>query len=119
MEYQEKIIVKADVLEKICHYLEEEPQKAEECLAENDTYSFEVMFENEYYMVISCHGVQYHENESNLAWTQAILYDSIGRQVANSEAEGDFLGKWSMRHSGNRYNVFVEAEMQNDKKYVA
>lgn len=81
----------ADFLESL---LSEEPKTKEECLSEDDTISKTVTFENGKIMDIKCCGVQFHEGESNLPWTEAVLFSRNGSEICCTEISDSFLGEW-------------------------
>ena len=95
----------ADELEKI---LTVEPTCEEECFGEDETYRESFVFPNGYFMDIKCCGVQYEEDSVNTAWTESVLFDKRGCEVACSEVEENFVGKWEMEYNGDTYVVDVK-----------
>lgn len=101
-------ISKADA-ETINQYLTVEPKSEDECLGEDTTISYTACFDNGIEMDIKCCGVQYHENESNLAWTEAVLFEN-GAEVACTEVEDEFIGEWVCEYDNDEYVVIVKVE---------
>lgn len=99
--------------EKINRYLTKEPTNEDECLSEDETISHTAKFSDGYQMDIQCCGVQYEEDakengSTNTAWTQAVLFDPTGHEVACSDVEDEYLGEWSLEGpNGNKYIVSV------------
>lgn len=96
---------------QISRYLTEEPKSADECLGEDESISHTVKFENGYEMDIKCCGVQFDEkNDTNTAWTEAVLFNKDGHEVACSEVEGDYLGEWYLYDGKDAYVARVEID---------
>ena len=108
MEYYKKIAISKEKAKLINTYLTVEPSCEEECFSEDETITETVRFDNGYEMDIKCCGVQYHENECNTAWTEAVLFNKRGGSVSCSEPEETFLGKWTLSdYQGNTYTTEV------------
>lgn len=105
-----KVEVPKDVLERINRYLEEEPENETECFSEDDRITYTAKFEDGTEMDIDCCGVQYEEGGSNTAWTQAVLYNSNGRELCCSEVMDEYDGTWELEYDGKKYIAEVVAE---------
>lgn len=103
----DNVFISQDLAQQINHYLKEEPKSREECLSEDATISVTANFGNGIEMDIKCCGVKFYEEESNLAWTEAVLFDH-GSEVACTEPEDEFLGEWTLEYDGETYTAFVE-----------
>ncbi len=110
MRYEQTIKVDKAELEAINRYLEQEPEDESECLDEDDKFSNTATFPNGYSMDIECCGVQYEEGSDNTAWTQAVLYDKNGCEVAFTDVEFEYEGEWELEDydTGDVYVVNVE-----------
>lgn len=122
MKYEKILVISDHEAEKIKKFLHIEPKNASECLGEDDTFTRTAVFENGMEMDVKCCGCQYQEGESNLAWTEAVLFKN-GWQVSFSEPEGEYLGEWSLNYNGDEYVVKViteseEKRMQNFEKLM-
>lgn len=109
MRYEKTIFIDASKAKVINRYLHEEPATEDECLGEDYVYACTVKFNNDVEMDIKCCGVQFRESESNLAWTEAVLFED-GSQVCCTEPEAEFFGEWALEHDGDEYVVFVKVE---------
>jgi hypothetical protein len=66
-------------------------------------------------MAIQCCGVQYEENASengstNTAWTQAVLFDERGHELAYTEPGDHFMGDWIISYDKDTYQVTVKGK---------
>ena len=95
--------------EKIQRYLSVEPKTENECLSEDEIISVIIPFGNGIEMDVKCCGVQFHENESNLAWTEAVLFDH-GSQVAYTDPSDEFLGEWTLEYENVTYTAIIETD---------
>ena len=109
MKYTKTLKINKAEADLIHHYLTEEPKDWDECLDEDDTIAYSVKFEDGKEMDIKCCGVQYNEGESNLAWTEAVLFDN-GSEICCSEPSDEYLGEWELEEDGNVYAVNVVVE---------
>jgi hypothetical protein len=108
-KYEKTIYVSQTLLNMVNKHLTVEPTCREECLGEDNTISVTADFGNGIEMDIKCCSVQYEEGESNLAWTEAVLFRS-GSEVCCSEPSDEFEGEWELEYKGDKYVVHVEAE---------
>lgn len=107
MQYEKTIRLDPSYLDRIQKYLDKEPSCEEGCLGEDETIIETVKFDNGAAMDIKCCGVQFEEGGSNLAWTEAVLFQN-GKQVAFTEPSEDFEGDWELEDSdGNAYIVHI------------
>lgn len=96
----------SDFLKRI---LSKEPTCEEECFGEDSTFSVTIPFPNGFEIDIKCCGVQYEEdNDTNLPWTEAVLFNKDGGQCCFTEPSDDFFGEWELEYDNVRYIVFVE-----------
>lgn len=110
MVFEKIIKITKEEAEQINKHLTIEPTCADECLGEDIAIVHTAKFDNGIEMDVKCCGVQYEEeNESNLAWTEAVLFDN-GCQVCYTEPYDEYLGEWICEYNGNEYIVFVEIE---------
>ena len=93
--------------ERINRYLTVEPADRESCQGEDETITVTARFENGFQCDVKCCGVQYREGESNLSWTEAVLFDKKGAEVACSEPDSRFFKTWEIEHEGDLYKVHV------------
>ena len=84
-----------------------EPRCSSECFGEGEAISCSADFGNGIEMDIKCCGVEYEEGSSNLAWTEAVLFDH-GAEINRSDPHDEFLGDWTLPDKdGNEYTVHV------------
>lgn len=111
MMYYDIILVSKKEADTINRYLTYEPKDESECFSEDRQITCNVVFGNDYQMDIMCCGVQYEENASNTAWTQAVLYNNKGKEISYTEPESEFLGEWELEDdNGNTYIVLVKED---------
>ena len=111
MRYEQKLLISPSEADQITAYLFEEPENESDCFGEDDVITKTVVFENGVEMDIKCCGVQFIEGESNLAWTEAVLFKD-GGQLASTEPCGEYLGEWICEYDGDEYVVDVSAVKQ-------
>ena len=116
MLYESKITVSDELAEKINHYLNDEPSCEEKCFGEDATITMTTQFDNGYQMDVKCCGVQFRENEVNVAWSEAVLFDRKGRQLCFTEPSDCFLGEWVIDYDGDTYFVTVLTESEDKRK---
>lgn len=72
-------------------------------MSEDDTITKTAKFSNGYEMDIKCCGA-----DDEPAWTEAVLFDSEGSQIAVSEPSDDYFGIWELEDDdGNTYKANV------------
>lgn len=91
------------MLDKINEYL------AGSCehLDEDTPIIFTAQFPNGYQMDIKCCGTQ---DPDDPAWTEAVLFDKQGYELACSEVYEEFEGLWELKYKGVTYAVNVVSE---------
>ena len=109
MIYKRELKINKTEADVINHYLTDVPEDWQDCLGEDDTISYSVNFGNGMEMDIKCCGVQYEEGCSNLAWTEAVLFEN-GSEVCFTEPSDEYIGEWELEHKGNKYIVNVTVE---------
>lgn len=77
--------------------------KDDEYFSENETITHTVHFPDGCQMDIKCCGV-----DNGPAFTEAVLFDKNGGQLAFTEPEEDYLGTWTLEHNGVTYIAVVE-----------
>lgn len=107
MRFEKTLYITESEHNIINKYLTREPEGPSECLGEDCSISNVVHFDNGFEMSIMLCGVQYKEGDSNLAWTQAVLYKD-GIELAYTDPEGEYLGEWICYYRGNEYVAYVE-----------
>lgn len=72
-------------------------------LSEEETITKTAKFSNGYEMDIKCCGA-----DEEPAWTEAVLFDSEGSQIAVSDLSDDYIGIWELEdNEGNTYKANV------------
>jgi len=111
--YVNYLLIDEDETKKINHLLSHEPANESECMGEDETIKYTVKFLDEnkipFEIDIKICGVQFEEGNSNLPWTEAILYKK-GKQVAYTDPSDEFFGEWIIEYNGDDYVVMVERE---------
>lgn len=96
----------ADEIKKL---LSEKPKDESSCFGEDETISYTADFGNGMEMDIKLCGVRFEEGESNLPWTEAVLFDH-GCEVCHTEPGDDFFGTWELKHENMTYAAEVIIE---------
>ena len=111
MKFYEKITIPKNEFKKINYYLTHEPvDETDEYLHEDETITQTVSFPNGVEMDIKCCGIQFKENDTNVAWTEAVLFQN-GCQVNYSEVSDEYIGRWELEdNEGKLYIVDVDVE---------
>lgn len=102
------IYVTQEEADAINRWLAEEPVSEDTCLGEDEAITRTAAFGDGIEMDIKCCGVQYREGESNLAWTEAVLFDH-GHEAGCTEPSDEFLGEWRIEYRGTEYVAEVRA----------
>lgn len=120
MKFKKTISISNALYRETKKYLTEELPE-DKCLSEDETVVLTAQFENGIQMDIKCCGVQYHEGESNLAWTEAVLFDKNGCECCFTEPSDSFTGEWRLEYDGDEYivNVISDKETFEEKYYKA
>ena len=111
MIYERTLYIPKDVLSRIQHYLEIEPESESNCFGEDDTISYTAVFDHGYEMDIKCCGVHYEAGVSNTAWCEAVLFHN-GSECTCILGEDTYLGDWELAYAGNIFLVHV---LENEK----
>lgn len=109
------IYISREEADEIGHWLNDEPECEDDCLPEDVTITKTARFDDGMEMEVKCCGVKYEEGYSNVAWTEAVLFQGAG-EVACSEPSDEFLGEWRLECDGIEYVTFVQVR---DKKAAA
>lgn len=112
--YKATIEISKKEIKKINRYLDN-PTKKKNCLDEDETITYTAKFPNGYSMDIKCCGVEFDEDSDNSAWTEAVLFDSNGKQVTCSEPSDEFEGEWELIDF-EHYDIYqVDVVVQKNK----
>ena len=105
MRYVQEIKIDKDDFEVINRYLTIQPTCEEEAQDEDDTIIYTAKFPDGKFVDVKCCGVQFEEGGENTSWSEAVLFDKDGYEIACSEVCEDFLGEWELTDSmsGNVY----------------
>lgn len=109
MKFERVITINKTEAATINNYLTVEPEGWSDCLGEDETISYSAEFPNDVEIEVKCCGVDYKEGESNLAWTEAVLFVN-GCEEECTDPDDEYLGEWSFEYEGNTYTVYVEVE---------
>lgn len=108
-KYEQTIRIGRTDLERYQKLLTEEPADAGVCLGEDNTITWTAKFENGMEMDLKICGVRYLEGESNLPWTEAVLFRD-GCEVSCSDASDTLEGDWVCPDlNGDTYIMHVVA----------
>ena len=78
---------------------------------EDETITHTAIFDDWVEMDIKVCGVQYDENtDNNNAWTEAVLYDENGYEIAFTEPQDDYFGEWRIASDNDIYVANVKKE---------
>lgn len=105
-ELRRRIVVPVYEVEQINKLLETEPEDEEECFGEDETWYYTAGFGNGIEADIKICGVQYEEGESNLPWTEGVLFED-GYEICCTEPSDGLFGEWEFEADGNTYIVDV------------
>lgn len=109
MKFERVITINKTEAANINRYLTVEPEGWSDCLGEDETISYSANFPNNVEIDVKCCGVQFEEGESNLAWTEAVLFVD-GCEICCTDPMDSFFGEWFFDFDGNTYTVYVEVE---------
>ncbi len=107
MEHKKIVVVSKQLADAIDKYTNRPGE--EDYLDENETITQTARFDDGFTADIKCCGVQWDESvRDNSAWTEGILYNTEGRQVAFTEPDDNFWGIWDFRlENGDKYIVDI------------
>lgn len=92
--------VESDIIEGyLCARSEEQYQ------GEDNTITKSVIFPDGMCMDIKCCGSQ-----DEASWTEAVLFDRRGNEVACTDAFDEFEGTWDLKHNGILYTAIMKTE---------
>ncbi len=101
-----EIIIPRDLAKKIYRYTNHPDL---DCyLDEDETIVKTAKFDDGFTADIKCCGVQWEDSGNNCAWTEGILYDAEGKQVACTEPDDNFFGVWMFYDDPERHTVYVK-----------
>lgn len=111
MIFSEEITVPVTVADLIDYLLSHEPKTEEECFGEDLIVTYSCKFGNtDVEMDIKLCGVYFEDGESNLPWTEAVLFKN-GSEVNYTEVCDEYFGEWELEYNGDTYKCTVRKEM--------
>ncbi len=106
--FEKKLSIPKETLARYKELLTVEPKTESDCLREDETITKTVTFDNGVEMDVKICGVQFIEGESNLPWTEAVLFKN-GCEVGCTDTSDTFEGEWELSDDeGNTYKVTIE-----------
>jgi len=96
LEYQMVLNIPAVVLEQINKYLSATTE--DEYQGEDNTITYTAKFPDGKEMDVKCCGCR-----DEASWTEAVLFDEHGYQIACSDVGEDFTGRWELEADGALY----------------
>ena len=112
--YKETLVIQHSLTEVINGLLTHQPKDQSECQGEDDTIVESVKFSNGFMMDVKCCGVQYEEGNDNTSWTEAVLFDPDGAEIACTDVMDEYLGLWEIEYNGDTYAAMVVDQEKND-----
>ena len=109
--YQQFLMIEKNRVHHLTQYLN---GNADEPLNEDDTISFTVPFAGGYEMDIKVCGT-----DTDAAFSEAVLFDANGSQVAYTDPGEDLVGEWSLEHDGITYTVIVVPGDKAEERHFA
>lgn len=105
MHYHSSVTVDKETAAKIKHAVTHEPTCEDEMFKGVRTVT--VPFADGHAIdVCACGGSRFEKDACNTAWTQGVLFDPEGNEVASERGEGlEFFDDWSFEHEGNTYTA--------------
>lgn len=113
VRFIEQIVIPKEAADEIDYLLTNKPITEDECLGEDIAIRYTKRFyKTPMSMDIKLCGVQFEEGNSNLPWTEAVLYENNEYdediQVAYTEPSDEFFGEWEIEYNGIIYVVNVK-----------
>lgn len=102
-----EIIFEEKETKRIKKLLTQEPLSEKECMSEDETIIYTVHYPDGIEMDIKICGVQYEPDNTNLPWTEAVLFKD-GSEVACSEVSDDIFGEWTLHYNGTDYISLIK-----------
>ena len=109
MVFKKILTVPKDQTDYIERLLTVEPKSREDCFGEDSVISVTAVFEDGIEMDIKVCGVQFEEGESNLPWTEAVLFKN-GCECGCPDPCDEFFGEWEFTNDVNTYIAVVVKE---------
>lgn len=107
--YRKMLYVPSSVLQTIKGYLQ--AQSEGEYQGEDSTIIYTVKFPDGKEMDIKCCGCQ-----EAPSWTEAVLFDQTGCQIAYTEASDEFECSWELEDNGTHYHVDIKGRPDDPQK---
>lgn len=110
-DYKSLIVISKSDARDINRYLT--ATSPDDFMGEDATITFTAKFENGFEMDVKCCG-----SKDEHAWTEAVLFDQRGCQLAYTEPDEEFLGTWELEYEDMRFRVevSVSSDDQEDDK---
>ena len=105
MRYEKTVTITRKQAEFIARAMSEEP-----LLGEDEAITNTCRFKDGMEMDVKCCGVQPEEGSDNLAWSEAVLFNEMGGEVARTDASDEYIGAWEVEYDGNIYCATVAVE---------
>ena len=108
MRFCEKITLTEEETKTVERLLTKEPSCRKNCFGENETFVKTARFPDGIQMDVKICGVEYDPHaETNLPWTEAVLFNERGGEIACSEPSEGYDGEWLLESDGNEYSATV------------
>lgn len=76
---------------------------------DDNTITKSVIFPDGMSMDVKCCGSQ-----DRRSWTEAVLFDQNGNEVASTDVFDEFEGTWDLKHNGILYTSIMKTEVKHD-----
>ena len=80
-------------------------QSVEQYQGEDNTITKSVIFPDGMQMDVKCCG-----SKDEPSWTEGVLFDRRGNEVAHTDVFDEFEGKWELVHDGILYTMIIKME---------
>ena len=110
MTIKKMLRIEEKLLEKYRRLLTTEPKDENECMGEDEMDVFTAYFGNGIEMDVNVCGVKYQEGESNLLWTESVLFKD-GCEVCHSDPSDKLEDEWSLEYDGDTYTAVVASDV--------
>ena len=95
--------------ERLTRLLNTEPTR-DSCMTEEETIVFTANFGNGIERDVKVCGVEYLYGESNLPWTEAVLFKD-GSEISHTDPQEDLFGEWEFEIGNDKYVVEIATEL--------
>ena len=104
LTHKKTLYIAKDNADKINYLLLHEPTDEDDCMS--GTITNTASFSDNIEMDIKLCGVRFHEDESNLPWTEAVLFEN-GHEICCTEPSNSYFGEWTLEYKNITYTVDV------------